>query len=83
MAELAAQQCVPCRAGAPTLTEEEIAALRPQVPEWEVVKREGEKRLERVFSFADFRAALTFTNRVGEMAEQQGHHPWHYFRLPS
>jgi 4a-hydroxytetrahydrobiopterin dehydratase len=75
MTELAGQQCVPCRAGEPTLTAEEIEALHPEVPDWELVQREGEKRLERTFSFDDFRQALSFTNRVGEMAEEQDHHP--------
>jgi 4a-hydroxytetrahydrobiopterin dehydratase len=75
MEALAGQNCVPCRVGAPLLTETEIKELHPHVPEWEVVKREGEKRLERAFAFDDFRQALTFTLRVGEMAEEQDHHP--------
>ena len=75
MSELAKQVCVPCRAGTPTLTEDEIEELHPQVPEWDVVQREGEKRLERLFSFDDYPQALAFTQRVGEMAEEQDHHP--------
>lgn len=75
MAELAAAECTPCREGAPTLTEEEIAELHLEVPRWQVIEREGEKRITRTFSFDNFREALTFTNRVGEMAEEQGHHP--------
>jgi 4a-hydroxytetrahydrobiopterin dehydratase len=75
MMELAKQECVPCKAGTPTLTEDEIQELRPEVPEWEVVKLEGEKRLERTFSFDDYPQALRFTQRVGEMAEEQDHHP--------
>jgi 4a-hydroxytetrahydrobiopterin dehydratase len=75
MTELVEQKCVPCRAGTPTLTEDEIEALQPQVPEWDVVEQEGEKRLERTFVFDDYRQALTFTHRVGEMAEEQDHHP--------
>jgi len=58
-----------------TLTDAEIAELRRQVPEWQVVKREGIKRLERVFRFRNFAQALAFTNRVGEQAEEEGHHP--------
>jgi 4a-hydroxytetrahydrobiopterin dehydratase len=45
------------------------------VPDWELVEREGVKRLERTFKFKDFAQALAFTNRVGELAEQQDHHP--------
>lgn len=76
MAErLAAMQCVPCRRGEPTVTEEELAEYRPQVPDWEIVEVEGVRRLTRTFRFPDFRTALDFTVRVGEAAEQEGHHP--------
>jgi 4a-hydroxytetrahydrobiopterin dehydratase len=68
-------ECKPCREGAPTLDEEEIAERHEEVPAWEVVERDGVKRLERTFSFPDFEAALEFTNDIGEMAEAQGHHP--------
>ncbi len=72
---LAKGVCEPCRAGAPTVTAEEMEALRPQVPAWDVVERDGVPRLERVFAFKDFAQALAFTNRVGAIAEAQGHHP--------
>ena len=76
MAEnLAAMQCVPCRRGEPPVTEAELAEYRPQVPDWEVVEVDGVRRLTRVFRFPDFRTALAFTVRVGEAAEEQGHHP--------
>jgi 4a-hydroxytetrahydrobiopterin dehydratase len=73
--ELATQTCEACRRDAPTVTAEEEAALRPQIPEWQRVEREGIPRLERAFTFPDFARALEFTNRVGEIAEQEGHHP--------
>src|SRR5574341_1055295 len=75
MAELAGQTCVACRGGEPPMSDEQIGQLRPEVPDWTVVDRDGIKRLERVFRFPDFRSALAFTNRVGEIAEAQGHHP--------
>lgn len=75
MGQLAGETCVACRGGEPPLTEEQIRRLAPEVPEWRVETRDGIPRLERVFRFADFRAALAFTNRVGELAESQGHHP--------
>ncbi|HYR06668.1 MAG TPA: 4a-hydroxytetrahydrobiopterin dehydratase [Longimicrobium sp.] len=75
MTELASQKCEACRRGAPTVTGEEMEALKPQVPDWAVVEREGIPRLERVFEFPDFVQALAFTNRVGEIAEEEGHHP--------
>jgi 4a-hydroxytetrahydrobiopterin dehydratase len=75
MSELSEMKCTACRGDEPTLTDAEIAELRQQVPEWQVVKREGIKRLERVFRFRNFAQALAFTNRVGEQAEEEGHHP--------
>ena len=75
MAVLAREVCEACRKGAPTVTEQELAELRPQVPEWQVVRREEIDRLERVLTFPDFAAALEFTNRVGALAEAAGHHP--------
>ena len=75
LSELSEMRCTACRGGEPTLTDAEMAELRPQVPEWQVVQREGIKRLERVFRFRNFAQALAFTNRVGEQAEEEGHHP--------
>ena len=72
---LAGMSCVACRADAPTVTEEEVAELHPQVPDWELVEEEGIERLRRVFRFDDFAQALAFTNRVGAIAEAEGHHP--------
>jgi 4a-hydroxytetrahydrobiopterin dehydratase len=68
-------RCTACRGDEPTLTDAEIAEMHPRVPEWQVVEREGIKRLERVFRFPNFAQALAFTNRVGEQAEEEGHHP--------
>jgi len=75
MSELSEMKCTACRGDDPTLTDAAIAELRPQVPEWRVVQREGIDRLERVFGFRNFAQALAFTNRVGEQAEKEGHHP--------
>jgi 4a-hydroxytetrahydrobiopterin dehydratase len=75
MSELSQMKCTACRRGEPTLTEAEIADLRPLVPGWQLVEREGIKRLERVFGFRNFAEALAFTNMVGEQAEEEGHHP--------
>ena len=75
MTTLEGMRCVACRKGEPTVTDEEIAEFQPQVPEWQVVERDGIKRLERVFKFPNFASALAFTNRVGKLAEEEGHHP--------
>lgn len=57
------------------VSDEEMARYQQQVPQWSVVERDGIKRLERVFPFKNFVKALAFTNKVGEIAEQEGHHP--------
>jgi len=75
MNTLTQMKCVACRKGEPTVTEAEIAELHPQLPEWQIVEREGIPRLERAFKFENFVQALAFTNQVGEIAEAEGHHP--------
>lgn len=75
MAELTQSLCVPCRGGVPTLTPEEIAVLMPQVPDWQVAGKDGIAKLVREFTFRDFREALDFAVRVGELAEREQHHP--------
>ncbi len=72
MSDLASKTCVPCRGGIPSLKGEALGALTHQVPLWQVV---NEHHLLRKFEFPDFLKALAFVNRVGEVAEQQGHHP--------
>lgn len=70
---LASRECVPCRGGIPPLANEQVSALLKQLePGWEVV--DGH-HLKREYPFKDFKQALAFVNRVGELAEQQQHHP--------
>ncbi|MBI4545821.1 MAG: 4a-hydroxytetrahydrobiopterin dehydratase [Gemmatimonadetes bacterium] len=75
MAGLTEMKCEACRADSPRVSAEETRELGREVPEWDVVEREGIPRLERVFRFPDFRGALAFTQRVGELAESEHHHP--------
>ena len=75
MQDLTQFKCVACRGGEPTVTDAEIAEYAPQIPEWQIVERDNIKHLERVFKFKDFVQALAFTNKVGEIAEAEGHHP--------
>ena len=75
MDQLTQLKCTACRGGEPTVTDAEIAEFKPQVPEWKIIEVDGIKRLERVFKFKDFVSALAFTNKVGELAESEGHHP--------
>jgi 4a-hydroxytetrahydrobiopterin dehydratase len=75
MERLASMTCVACRGDEPALTPEEIGDVRRQTPDWQIVQRAGMEALERIFTFPDFAAALAFTNMVGALAEEQGHHP--------
>lgn len=75
MTDLSTGHCEPCRKGAPTVTDAEAAELLAQLTDWGIVEREGIKRLERVYAFPSFVAALAFTLRIGEIAEEEGHHP--------
>lgn len=71
--ELSKKNCVPCKVGIPPLKGKELVLLRSQLKEgWEIVK---EHHLEKSYLFPDFKTALRFTNKIGELAEQQGHHP--------
>jgi 4a-hydroxytetrahydrobiopterin dehydratase len=75
MEPLARMHCVACRKDAPTVTEAEIAELKPQIPDWELVELDGIERLRKVFAFGNFAEALAFTDEVGALAEEEGHHP--------
>jgi len=73
MSDLASKQCVPCRGGVPALRGEELRRMHAELDSgWQVI---DEHHLSKRYAFEDFRQALDFTNRVGEMAEEQGHHP--------
>jgi 4a-hydroxytetrahydrobiopterin dehydratase len=71
---LAAKQCIPCRGGVPPLAGAELERLLGELGPngWTVI---GGHHLEKEYGFPDFASALAFVNRVGELAEQQGHHP--------
>ena len=73
MSELAEGTCIPCRGGVPPLKGEELDALQEKLGNgWQII---NEHHLEKEYIFADFRQALDFTVKVGEVAENQGHHP--------
>jgi 4a-hydroxytetrahydrobiopterin dehydratase len=71
-ADLSAKRCKPCEGGMPPLAGEQLQEYARQVQGWEIPE---EKKLVKTFKFPDFRKALEFTNRVGELAEREGHHP--------
>jgi 4a-hydroxytetrahydrobiopterin dehydratase len=72
---LADKTCVPCRGGTPSLKGNELAAIHQQLTDpsqWRIV---NEHHIVRTYKFPDFKSALAFVNKVGEVAETQGHHP--------
>ena len=75
MASLASKTCVPCRGGTPPLKGTELDQIHKQLPhsaQWKVI---NQHHITRTFTFPDFKQALDFVNRVGALAEEQGHHP--------
>lgn len=73
MSALAEKECVPCKGAIPPLKGPELARVASELGcGWQVVR---EHHLEKEFKFKDFREALAFTNKIGELAEAQGHHP--------
>ncbi|EGV27706.1 pterin-4-alpha-carbinolamine dehydratase [Thiorhodococcus drewsii AZ1] len=75
MSQLTQETCEACRADAPKVSDEELATLIKDIPDWSTEVRDGVMQLEKRFEFPDFAQALAFTNRVGEIAEAEGHHP--------
>lgn len=72
MSELAQRQCVPCRGGVPPLGGAEISKLLAQLNGWEAV---DDHHLRKEFKLANYREAQDLVNRIGVIAEEQGHHP--------
>lgn len=72
---LSEQQCEACQAGAPKVSDEELASLMKQIPDWVPVAVDGVMQLQREYKFKNFKLALAFTNKLGELAETEFHHP--------
>lgn len=75
MNDLTHKKCEACQIDAPLLSQEEIDELMPQLKNWIIIETDGVRHLSRTFRFNDFKEALSFTNKVGALAEQEGHHP--------
>ena len=75
MTALDQQQCEACRADAPTVSDDEKEALLKEIPDWEITAVEGVDQLRREFRFRNFAQAQAFTNKVADLAEEEGHHP--------
>jgi 4a-hydroxytetrahydrobiopterin dehydratase len=73
--QLASMKCEACRADSPRATEAETAGYMAELPDWTIEQHDGVGRLTRIFKFKNFVDALAFTNRVGALAEEAGHHP--------
>lgn len=73
--DIAIEECEACRAGAPTVTDEELEQLTPHVPDWEVLETDGIKRLHRSFEFDGWMPAVRFVDAVAQAAEDNDHHP--------
>ncbi len=71
--DLARKHCIPCKGGVSPLSAEEQGILLQKLPPgWQIP---GNHHLEKTFSFPDFQSALAFTNRAGDIAEAENHHP--------
>lgn len=75
MTDLVLEKCVACRADSLPVTDNEIALLYPIVSNWSIINENDIRKLQRPFTFRNFVHALTFTKRVADLAEEEGHHP--------
>ena len=75
MDKLSKESCEACRADAPAISDKDLKKLMPKIPNWGVVVVDEIMRMSREFSFKDFEQAMSFSNRVGNIAEAEGHHP--------
>ncbi|WP_076418174.1 4a-hydroxytetrahydrobiopterin dehydratase [Colwellia sp. UCD-KL20] len=73
--ELSTQQCEACHADAPQVTEEELAILLKEIPDWSPIIKENVMMLERMYTFKNYKLAWAFANKVSALAEAEFHHP--------
>lgn len=73
MEQLKKKKCVPCEGGLSPMTRDQFAKYLDQVKQWKVI--DNDTKIEREFTFKDFKEALNFVNKTGEIAELEGHHP--------
>lgn len=75
MEDLDKLHCIRVTATTPRLTDEVIIELKAKLPGWETYEKEGMLRLEKTFKFKDFNQAMSFTNRIAQIADVEDHHP--------
>ncbi|MGB0836384.1 MAG: 4a-hydroxytetrahydrobiopterin dehydratase [Psychrobium sp.] len=73
--KLSESNCEACRADAPKVSDEELAQLIKMIPDWTPIVVDDIMQLERVYKFKNFKDALAFTNKLGAISEDEGHHP--------
>ena len=75
MSDLVKQKCEACRADAPRVTDDELPDLLKQIPDWQPITTESVLKLNKVFNFKNYAEAISFTNKIAELAEEEDHHP--------
>ena len=75
MSDLQNSQCEPCQGGIAPLDEQQLGPLLAEVPAWTLIEEDSVEKLQRRIDTADFNASLALAQRVGELADQQDHHP--------
>ncbi|MGC9502844.1 4a-hydroxytetrahydrobiopterin dehydratase [Baaleninema sp.] len=75
MESLDREHCEPCKGNSTPLSQAEVEELKAEITDWEAIEEYGELHLQKIYRFPDFKTALAFTQRVGEEAEKEGHHP--------
>ena len=73
--KISQEKCIPCRRGAPLLTQEEIDILLPQIDKWILIEENSIQQLKKSFPTSDFSEAMLLANKIFELAENEGHHP--------
>ena len=75
MSDLVKQKCVACRADAPRVTDDELPDLLKQIQDWQPVTDDSVLKLNKVFNFDNYSDAISFTNKIAQLAEEEDHHP--------
>ena len=75
MSDLIQQKCVACRADAPRVADDELPDLLKQIPDWQPITNDSVLKLNKVFNFDNYSDALSFTNKIAQLAEEEDHHP--------
>ena len=75
MSDLVTQNCEACRADAPRVADDELPDLLKQIPDWQPVTSDSVLKLNKVFNFENYADAISFTNKIAELAEEEDHHP--------